>query len=142
MKAHVLPRGGRRRSHDGVLRIRDSPSPLARLHRLVFALESSLQAPIALRAFFIAFFLLLFAERVISTQSPGASLDRENSPVNAACSGGTRQKSASMATMQALRDLGEEEDRLCSPARERRLGILAGTGLWYRSILRRSADEE
>jgi len=134
MKAHVLPRGGRRRSHDGVLRIRDSPSPLARLHRL--------QAPIALRAFFIAFFLLLFAERVISTQSPGASLDRENSPVNAACSGGTRQKSASMATMQALRDLGEEEDRLCSPARERRLGILAGTGLWYRSILRRSADEE
>jgi len=47
-----------------------------------------------------------------------------------------------MATMQALRDLGEEEDRLCSPARERRLGILAGTGLWYRSILRRSADEE
>jgi hypothetical protein len=48
--------GGRRRSHDGVLRIRDSPSPLARLHRLVFALESSLQAPIALRAFFIAFF--------------------------------------------------------------------------------------
>jgi len=62
METIVLSRSSCWRPHPHMFGVRDGPSPLPGLYRLIFTPQASLETSITVWALFIALLLLLFAE--------------------------------------------------------------------------------
>ena len=134
VEAVVLSWVGGRRSHGHVFRIGDGPSPLAGLDGLIFAAEASFEATVTRGALFVALFLFLFAARYISLVSRGSWCHGASGLTNARSLKDEKTALVSRGSLVWFATMWLAGSGGILPARERRFGIFAGTGLWYSSM--------